>query len=141
MKKTLNMELILQISIILSCVVIIMFQFTNESVKAQAVCGDGIPRYRDETSPKRYSWAQGATVSVVIFDTPNPTDFNLLNDGIQSWDKDSFPNCSFVDFVKAIPATNQDQTQSPPDDTMWVLRPDTPNGELVRFYRNPGLPN
>lgn len=133
-----NLELILQIFIILVCSVVIFLQFPFNSSNAQITC-NGQPPLRP--TPERLAWSQFTTVSVVIFDTPNPTDFNLLSIGIRYWNDIRFENCSNVFFEEAVPATDQDQNQEPPDNTIWVTRPPTPNGQLKASFSNRGLPN
>jgi hypothetical protein len=134
MKITLNRELVLQIFIIVACLAILSLNFLTTAAHAQINCA-GQPGIKT----RREAWRQYVTVSVVIFATPNDDDFNKIDNSIRLWNSLSVVNCSNVNFNQATRATSQDnENDIPPNDTIWVLRPTSPNGQMIPFFGGDG---
>lgn len=150
MKNKSNKELILLSSLILAYLVILTFKFSSESAQAQIACNDEPPRH---PNPRGESWRPGTTltprqISVVIFDPPPggeeskyQAEFQAINEGILLWNSYSTANCSNIIFKEAIPAGRPYvEGEFVPDDTIFVIRPSSPNGQMDPFYGNPNSP-
>lgn len=142
MKNKINKELILQIVILIACMLVVAFQYSEGNALAQTSCS-GPPTWG--TPPTINAWPQGRTVSVVVFATPDSEDFRVVSDAIRKWNAPSIANCSNVTFLPAVRANGPYETnQSPPNDTIWVVR--RPEGTLgtaavmENEYRNNGTP-
>ena len=101
MNYKLNKELVLQISIVITCLFTLFVRFSNVPTRAQALC-NGQPPLLNPVNPKKEAWAPGTGVAPVVFDTPNPLDFQLISEGIQMWNDLKYQNCSNVFFYDAI---------------------------------------
>lgn len=137
-----NKKLLLQISIIFVCLLIITIQITSESVNAQIACNGELPNH---PNPTREAWVQGVTVSVLVFDNAEQSeseklsDLQKINEGIQSWNPFKVTNCSNVTFNEATQANRPYiEGEHIPDETIFVIRPPSPNGQMDPFYRNFG---
>ncbi len=139
MTNTINKELVLQISIILVCLVILMLQFPITPSHAQINC-NGEPKLLDPQDPTRWSWVRGTEVSVVVFDTPDPIDFQIISDAVREWNAYSVANCSNVTFKAATRANRPyDPDELIPEDTIFIPR--VFPTQVFPEYRNPGLPS
>lgn len=101
----------------------IIADFAENRTSAQSNCG-GPP-----ASGISWGWAAGTVgspnhIAVVIFSTPNTTDFSVIDTGIRRWNAQSQANCSNVIFDAASVGTGtpQDNPAVVPDNTMWVVR-------------------
>lgn len=131
MKNKINKELILRIAILLVCASVLFIIQSNVSVRAQTRCS-GPPITTDiltyPSYPTNWAWLKGTAVqerevSVKIFDTPDEIDFQIIDTAIRKWNDQRVANCSYVTFEKAERATfPYDDTQQPPDNTIWVAR-------------------
>lgn len=138
MKNKIGKELILQVSIILICLVVLLFRFTSMPIRAQITCNDE-PPLMDSIFPLREAWPQGKTVSVVVFDTPDQDEFEEISDSIRLWNVHRVANCSNVTFNAATRANRPYDPNEPiPDDTIFVIRPS--NSQFIPQFRNPGGP-
>ena len=131
--------LILQISILLSCLIILAFQLPITSGHAQQVSCGGEPKHTILNNPIRWTWAGGTEVSVVVFDTPHPTDLQILSDAVREWNAYSLANCSGVTFKEAVRANRPYDPNEPiPDDTIFIPRINPT--QVFRRYRYEGTP-
>jgi hypothetical protein len=88
--------------------------------------------------PRQEAWPQGRTIAVIRFDTPDPVDFQSISDGIRFWNSQQGLNCSNVTFQMASAADHSYVTSEfIPDDTIYVIRPAAPTGQMDRELRNP----
>lgn len=134
MTNKVNKELILQIFIIFVCLVIITLRFAAIPTDAQTSC-NGEPPLKNPNAPLTEAWMPGKTISTEIFDTPDDTDFNLLSNGIRFWNGVA-ANCSNVTFNAATRANRPyDENEPILDETIFVIRPPSPNGQMDSFYR------
>lgn len=146
MEKKINKKLIPIISILPICV-LILFIFQPQILtngQTQTTSCPGGPATEGNT-PQRHAWLPGRTITVVIFDTPDPTDFQIIDQAIRKWNDHKIDNCSRITFLPAVPADFVYQrSMEPPDDTLWVTRFNEPElGLAARFYdyyRNRGTP-
>jgi hypothetical protein len=149
MFKNTRFELFIQLSIIAVCLLILTFKASNISCQAQVLC-DGEPRIIDGDpvyspqfgDPKRWTWAPGTTVNVLVFDTPDNDDLKLISDGIREWNAISMQTCSGVTFNEAIRADHpwEGESEILPNNTLAVVRAN-PTQAFRTQSRNPGLPN
>lgn len=100
------------------------------------------PQPFDIDNPLREAWPQGKTIAVVVFDTPDDADFQLISNGVRFWNSQSAANCSGITFQAATRANRPyNPTEPIPDDTIWVIRPSEPSGQLLPVYHHPNTPS
>lgn len=132
-------EFILQISILLSCLIILAFQFPITSGYAQQVLCGGEPKHTRLNNPIRWTWARGTEVAVVVFDTPNNTDFQIISNAVREWNAYSLTNCSGVTFKAAVRANRPYDPDEPiPNNTIFIPRVNPT--QVFPEFRNEGTP-
>jgi hypothetical protein len=52
----------------------------------------------NKANPVTETWPKGKHVSVVVFDTPDSNEFQIMADALNSWNSFSIANCSGVTF-------------------------------------------
>ncbi len=138
MLNKINKELILQISIILGCLVFLMLKFPIIPIHAQISC-NGEPALSHPLDPTKWSWVSGTEARVVVFDTPHPTDFQIISNAVSEWNEYSVANCSGVTFVTERANRPYDPDETLPDNTIFIPRVNPT--QVFHKYRNPTLPN
>lgn len=88
---------LIAIFILLACLLILSANQREIFTQAQINCS-GPPTWG--TPPSMNAWLPGTTVSVVIFDTANEIDRQIISDGIRKWNNQSAANCSNVTFYR-----------------------------------------
>lgn len=138
MKNIFDKERLLQIFIILICLIILTFRFLSVPSDAQTSCLPGKPPLTlAPPNPQFHAWKQGKTISVIIFDrsASEPTsteEVDAIDRGIRDWNSFKVSGCSNVTFEKATLAGRPwNSSETPPDDTMYVVRTTDRNGQLV----------
>lgn len=124
MKKTL--ELVLQLSIIVICLIVVGDKWSSSKLSAQTTSCNNQPPIHTNDGPQPYFWlkanawlrgtstANKRQITVVIHDTTDTVHFNQMNDGIRTWN--DYSDCAYVNFNQAAQATNP--TGEPPVDTL-----------------------
>lgn len=127
-------ELLLQISIILVCLIVLVF--SDSPTNAQMFCNNEPP-----IKPNRptQAWPQGRQISVVIFDTSLQNEIQAIDEGLRDWNSHNLANCAGVVFLPATVAEFPYMDGMPiPDDTVHVTRP--ANSQWDPEFRNFGTP-
>jgi len=136
MKNKTDKKSFIAIFILLLCLLILSTNQLGIFTQAQTNCA-GPPLWGPV--PSKNAWLPGTTVSVIIFDTPNPIDRQIISDGIRKWNAQSAANCSNVTFLPAVAATSPYPGTDAPEGTIWVIR--TPDRSKMRnHYRNENTP-
>jgi hypothetical protein len=138
MKTMPDKELVLQIFIILTSLLILFARFPSELSQAQSLCNDE-PPLLDPNRPLREAWYPGVMVTTKVYETPDINNVNTIRDGFQAWN--SPQNCSNVTFGEVSQVNgNYDENQPIPDNTIIVLRRQQ-NGQFVAQHKNFNSPN
>jgi hypothetical protein len=148
MKESFNKESILQISIILACLLVLMFRFSSEPTQAQGCNGE--PPIKSEALTK--AWRPGTefthrTISVLVFDPPPggeeskyQDEYEAIKAGILKWNSHSSVNCSDVVFDVERANRSYIEGETIPTDSIYVIRPSSPNGQMDPDFSTSGHP-
>lgn len=145
MRPIVSKQFLLQISIVLTCLVVLAVQISDISVDAQPINCNGEPPI-NPPFPRQEAWKQGLQaapniIKVKIFDTPDADHFQTMNSGVTMWNAYSTQSCSYVLFDNAEPGTNPHiGADGPPEGRLYVTR-GMPSQEFnfIKANSNPAL--
>src|ERR1041384_397230 len=124
-------QLAIQLGLIVSCVLFIIFTKSGVSVSSQVSTCVVPPHYPGQPPPK-ISWPQNSIVTVKIDDTwTNDNDQNAFREGIEKWN-DAL-NCSGVRFIDFSAQHFADYNGPVPNNTVYWQRK-SPLGVEMFFY-------
>jgi hypothetical protein len=131
-KNKINKELLLQLTILLTCLLAVMIIQSETFVKAQTNCSLGPPFYGETSGGGvtndaiMISWAENSEVIVKIDDEWNEDERKQIADGIKLWNGTvSTQTCSNVTFKDFGSQTFPDKNAYPPfsgPKTIYVMK-------------------
>ena len=146
MKSIFHKERLLQITLILACLIILIFQFSFPYSNAQTACLPNKPPLLYPAAPTSQAWPQFTSdISLVVFDrsSSEPTstaEFNAIVASIRDWNSISVSGCSNVTFGEATLAGRVwNGTEAPPYNTVYVVRTKDRNGQYIGKFTSAGM--
>lgn len=109
MNSRLNLQMFAQTTIVMGCLLFLIFQFSTNSSRARTSCWPNDPPLGNPSNPQSQAWPQYQFVQVLIFDRTDakPTsqaDFDAIDFGIRDWNTVRFSGCSNVTHGAAVRA-------------------------------------